>query len=43
MSAQDWAGLAIVALLVVFLWYVPVFKPWVGFRKPPNHPGRWFE
>lgn len=43
MSGNDWALVAIVVLIVAFLWHVPLFKPWSGFRKPPNHRGRWFE
>lgn len=28
---------------IALLLYCPIFKPWFGFRKPKNHPGKWGE
>jgi len=28
---------------IAFLWHCPIAKPWFGFRRPPGHPGHWFQ
>lgn len=38
----------IIVWLILINWialiiYCPILKPWFGFRKPQNHPGKWFE
>jgi hypothetical protein len=42
MTVEDGLWAALVLAAVAFLLYVPLFKPWFGFRRPPGHPGRWW-
>jgi hypothetical protein len=43
MTMNDAVIVVILVAVVVFLLYVPIFKPWFGFRRPPDHRGRWGE
>lgn len=39
--ANNIALFMILGSVIALLLYVPIFKPWFGFRKPKNHPGKW--
>lgn len=36
-------GVLVLAGLVAWLLYLPLLKPWRGFRRPPGAQGRWGE
>ena len=43
MDANEMALIILLVPVVLFILYCPIFKPWFGFRKPPDHKGHWFE
>jgi hypothetical protein len=43
LTGEDTLSLVLVGLAILFILHCPIFKPWFGFRRPPDHRGKWGE
>jgi hypothetical protein len=43
MTMDSYVLLGVLAGMIAFVVYLPILKPWFGFRKPKGHTGRWFQ